>query len=343
MTANGAANDSHDEVEKKPGVVRKISKITFTIGPIRQEDLSTPELNKLMAMAQRFDITFDTVPILDSEQTDKLGYITLPFEIRTQEYLLVLYDRLTNLKLSPARDVSVKFPEELRRHVEEVRVQIHEAKKHKIEEEKKKAEKMKSSLFATYVDKDTGKDQLTEKFPEAKAITLRQYNFQWFGCLEFESPEKALETLKLANVIEIEGQKVKLVRTPPDFEEKKAQERSGRPQQQQRKRPNTTVGRIGNTGPKPLLSMSPAGRPFGRGGGMGGAMGGYGSGFGGGGYGNFGGGYGGGYGNQGYSGNFPLGAKRKSDLGDFGGSPKKPFGTMRGGYGGRSGGGGWGF
>lgn len=40
-------------------------------------------------------------------------------------------------------------------------------------------------------------------------------------------------------------------------------------------------------------------------------------------------GYAGGYGNQGYSGNFQLGAKRKSDLGDFGGSPKKPYG-MRG-------------
>lgn len=50
-----------------------VSKITFTVGPIRQEDLSTPELNKLMAMAQRFDITFDTVPILDSDQNDKLG------------------------------------------------------------------------------------------------------------------------------------------------------------------------------------------------------------------------------------------------------------------------------
>lgn len=44
------------------------------------------------------------------------------------------------------------------------------------------AEKMKRSLFATYVDKDTGKDQLTEKFPEAKEITLRQHNFQWY-CL----------------------------------------------------------------------------------------------------------------------------------------------------------------
>ncbi|XP_053392709.1 heterogeneous nuclear ribonucleoproteins A2/B1-like isoform X2 [Mercenaria mercenaria] len=328
MTANGATNDGHEEVEKKPGVVRKISKITFTVGPIRQEDLSTPELNKLMAMAQRFDITFDTVPILDSDQTDKLGYITLPFEIRTQEYLLVLYDRLTNLKLSPSRDVSVKFPDELRRHVEEVRTQIHEAKKVKIEEEKKKAEKMKRSLFATYVDKDTGKDQLVEKFPEAKEITLRQHNFQWFGCLEFETAEKALETLKANNVIEIEGQKVKLVRTAPDFEERKSQ--SSRPQQQNRKRPNTAGGRMGGggggrgggSGPKPLLSMSPGSRGYGRGGGGGMGMGGYGGGFGGG-YGDFGGGYGGGYGNQGYSGagNFQLGG--------YGG-------------GGRSGGGNWG-
>jgi len=48
-------------------------KITFTVGPIRQEDLSTPEINRLMAMAQRFQISFDTTPILDSNQTDKLG------------------------------------------------------------------------------------------------------------------------------------------------------------------------------------------------------------------------------------------------------------------------------
>lgn len=38
---------------------------------------------------------------------------------------------------------------------------------------------MKRSLYATYVDKDTGKEQLEEKFPEAKEITLRQHNFQW--------------------------------------------------------------------------------------------------------------------------------------------------------------------
>ena len=46
-------------------------------------------------------------------------------------------------------------------------------------------------------------------------------------------------------------------------------------------------------------------------------------------YQDYGGGYGGGYGNQGYgggAGNFQLGAKRKSDYSDFGGSPKKPFG-----------------
>jgi hypothetical protein len=38
-----------------------------------------------------------------------------------------------------------------------------------------------------------------------------------FGCLEFESVDKALETLKGNNTIEIEGQKVKLVRQAPDF------------------------------------------------------------------------------------------------------------------------------
>ena len=41
-------------------------------------------------------------------------------------------------------------------------------------------EKMKRSLFATYVDKDTGKDSLVEKIPDAKEIVLRQHNFQWY-------------------------------------------------------------------------------------------------------------------------------------------------------------------
>ena len=45
-------------------------------------------------------------------------YVTLPFEIRTQEYLLVLYDRLSNLKQNPARDVSAKFPDEFKKYVE---------------------------------------------------------------------------------------------------------------------------------------------------------------------------------------------------------------------------------
>jgi len=34
--------------------------------------------------------------------------------------------------------------------------------------------------------------------------------------MEFESSDKALEVLKKGKEIEIEGQKVKIVRTPPD-------------------------------------------------------------------------------------------------------------------------------
>jgi len=46
-------------------------------------------------------------------------YMTLPFEIRSQDYLLVLYDRLHNLKLGHGeREVSIKFPDELRRHID---------------------------------------------------------------------------------------------------------------------------------------------------------------------------------------------------------------------------------
>ncbi|KAL4240252.1 hypothetical protein ACF0H5_001046 [Mactra antiquata] len=331
MTATNGNVKQEEQEEKKPGTVRKVSKITFTIGPIRQEDLSTPAMNKLMAMAQRFDISFDTVSILDSDQTDKLGYITLPFEIRTQEYLLVLYDRLTNLKLSPSRDVSVKFPDELKNHVEEVRLKVHEEKKQKIEEDKQKAEKLKRSLFATWVDKDTGKASLEEKFPEAKEITLRQHNFQWFGCIEFETLDDALQTLKKSNQLEIEGQKVKLVRSAPDQAEDKKPSLG-----QNRKRANTGGSRSGggmhSSGPKPLLS-SPINRgSVNRGMGFGG------------GYRDYNSGYAGGYGQQGFTGNFQLGAKRKTDLGDFGGAAKKPYG-MRGGYGGGGrgrGGGMWG-
>jgi hypothetical protein len=56
-------------------------------------------------------------------------------------------------------------------------------------------------------------------------------------------------------------------------EEKKAQAQAGKPTQQNRKRPNTGGQRRsggggyggGGSGPKPLLSMSPAGRSYGRG------------------------------------------------------------------------------
>lgn len=361
-TGTDHQNGEDAEVEKKPGVVRKITKITFTIGPIKQEDLSTPELNKLMAMAQRFDISFDTVTILDSDQTDKLGYITLPFEIRSQEYLLVLYDRLNNLKLNPARDVSVKFPEEFRKHIDEMRQITADQRKAKLEAQKKKAELQKRSIYATYVDKDTGKDSLVEKFPEAKVVTMAQYNFQWFGQLEFETVEKALEVLKANSTIEIEGQKVKIVRLPPNYEEEKKKEQSQTSHRPPQKsgghrggsggggnrggyRQNSGGGGGGgyNAGPKPLM-------------GGGGGRGGYGGGGYGGGnmgqgvlgrYQDYGGGYGGGYGNQGYgnqggAGNFQLGAKRKSDYSDFGGSPKKTFGgSGRGGYGRGGGGGNW--
>jgi len=38
---------------------------------------------------------------------------------------------------------------------------------------------MRRSLYATFVDKDTGRESLVEKFPEAKEIIVRQHNFQW--------------------------------------------------------------------------------------------------------------------------------------------------------------------
>ena len=50
-----------------------VSKITFTIGPIRQEDFSLPELNRIIALAGKFTIDFDTVTILDTEEKDRLG------------------------------------------------------------------------------------------------------------------------------------------------------------------------------------------------------------------------------------------------------------------------------
>ncbi|WAQ96716.1 hypothetical protein MAR_029406 [Mya arenaria] len=314
----------------------RITKITFTVGPIRQEDLSTPELNKLMAMAQRFEITFDTIPVLDSNQTDKLGYITLPFEIRTQDYLLVIFDRLHNLKLGRGdREVSVKFPDELRRHVDE--------------------EKLKRSLFATFVDKDTGRDSLVEKFPEAKDITVRQHNFQWFGCMEFENADEALAVLKKGNQIEIEGQKVKIVRQPPDFEEMQKKQREQQQQYQQKghrdkPRPMSSPGGMRGGGgrgggPRPLLSNMGGGGGYNQRGGFSGRSGfGIGSGMGAG-VTAFNQGYGGGY-NQG-GGNYQLGSKRKTDMGDFGGSTKRPYDNKRGGYGGGGGGGrggrgGWG-
>lgn len=324
-------------MDKKPGVVKKITKITFTIGPIKQEDLSTPELNKLMAMAQRFDINFDTVPILDSDQTDKLGYVTLPFEIRSQEYLLVLYDRLSNLKLNPQRDVSVKFPEEFKKHIEEVRAFTAEQRRLKQEQAKQKLDLQRRSLYATYVDKDTGKDSLTEKFPEAKTITVSQHNFQWFGILEFESQEKALEVLKSNSEIEIEGQKVKIVRNAPNYEEEKKKQLEANKHnrtQSGNKRPFTSNrgggAPRGNQGPRPLLNV-------GRGGyGGGGYAGNYQASGGMGRYQDYGGSYGGGY-NQGYN-SYQVGAKRKSDYQDYAGAPKKPYGNQRGGYGGGRGG-----
>ena len=39
------------------------------------------------------------------------SYITLPFEIRTNRFLLMLYNRLSKLHIG-SRDMSVKFPEE---------------------------------------------------------------------------------------------------------------------------------------------------------------------------------------------------------------------------------------
>ena len=59
-----------------------------------------------MAMAQKFEITFDTIPILDSDQTDKLGYV-LTFDYASGDMIDValrwginVYDILCTLKLT---------------------------------------------------------------------------------------------------------------------------------------------------------------------------------------------------------------------------------------------------
>lgn len=359
-----------EEEEKKPGTVRKISKITFTIGPIRQEDFSQPELNRVIALAASFTINFETVEILDSGEKDRLGYVTLPFEIRSNRFLVMLYHRLSKLQIGN-RDMSVKFPEEFTAYIEEIKKKLQEQKEKRIEKAKKLAEAKKRSIFIQFVDKDSGVELLKEKFPEANEVTVHENKEKekWYGQVEFESTEIAEEILKENKEFELGDEKVKATKNPPwDNLAHKPRPKSapnkpagggkspgaGRGQKQQQHRPYSGGGGgmrapLMGSGPMSLMDM---GR-----GGMG--MGGFGGQMAGGRYSNYGGGnYQGGYGRGGGMaargmgggmGGFQLGAKRKGEFyDDFGGfdrSPKKPFGSGggRGGMGGRGGWGGGGY
>lgn len=327
-----------EEEEKKPGTVRRISKITFTIGPIRQEDFSLPELNRIIALAASFSINFDTVEILDTEEKDRLGYVTLPFEIRSNRFLMMLYNRLSKLQIGN-RDMSVKFPQEFLDYIEEVKKKLNEQREKRIEAAKKLAEAKKRSVFIAFVDKDSGVELLKEKFPEATEVTVHENKEKekWYGQVEFESTEIAEEILKENKEFELDGETVKTSKHPPwdnlkgkqRTPNKGGQQRGGGRggQHRQQNRPATTGGfgmrqPLMGSGPMSLMDM---GRP---------GMMGFGGQMGGGRYSNYGGGgYQGGYGRGGMGGGpmggmggYQLGAKRKGEFYDDFGAPKKPFG-----------------
>lgn len=358
-----------EEEEKKPGIVRRISKITFTIGPIRQEDFSQPELNRVIALAASFSINFDTVEILDTGEKDRLGYVTLPFEIRSNRFLVMLHQRLSKLQIGN-RDMSVKFPEEFTAYIDELKKKMQELKEKRIEKAKKLAEARKRSIFIQFVDKDSGVELLKEKFPESSDVTVHENKEKekWYGQVEFESTDIAEEILKENKEFELDGEKVKATKNPPwdnlghkprpkstpDKGKGGAQRGGGRGQNRPQSGRPASMGGMGmrtplmGSGPMSLMDM-------GRGG-----MGGFGGQMGGGRYSNYGGGnYQGGYGRGsmggrgmggGMGGGYQLGAKRKGEFyDDFGGfdrSPKKPFGGGDAGHwypGGRGmGGRGWG-
>lgn len=350
-----------EEEEKKPGIVRRISKITFTIGPIRQEDFSQPELNRVIALAASFSINFDTVEILDTGETDRLGYVTLPFEIRSNRFLLMLYQRLSKLQIGN-RDMSVKFPEEFIAYIDEIKKKMQEQKEKRIEKAKKLAEARKRSIFIQFVDKDSGVELLKEKFPESNEVTVHENKEKekWYGQVEFESTEIAEEILKENKEFELDGEKVKATKNPPwdnlghkprpkstpDKGRGGGQRGGGRGQNRPQSGRPASMGGMGMRGP--LMGSGPMSlMDMGRGG-----MGGFGAQMGGARYSNYGGGnYQGGYGRGsmagrgmgGGMGGYQLGAKRKGEFyDDFGGfdrSPKKPFG---GGGGRGMGGRGWG-
>lgn len=337
-----------EEEEKKPGTVRRISKITFTIGPIRQEDFSLPELNRIIALAASFSINFETVEILDTEEKDRLGYVTLPFEIRSNRFLMMLYNRLSKLQIGN-RDMSVKFPQEFIDYIDEIKQKLNEQREKRLEAAKKAAEAKKKSVFVCFVDKDSGVELLKEKFPEAVDVTVHENKEKekWYGQVEFDSTDTCEEILKENKEFELDGETVKTSKHPPwdnlrgkpRTPNKGGQQRGGGRggQQRQQNRPHSGGGMgnrqplMGGGGPMSLMDM---GRPA--------MMGSFGGQMGGGRYSNYGGGgYQGGYGRGGMGGQmggmggYQLGAKRKGEFYDDFGAPKKPYGGGgRGGFGG---------
>ncbi|KAL3876317.1 hypothetical protein ACJMK2_034179 [Sinanodonta woodiana] len=205
--------EKEDQDVPKFSIPKNMSQITVNIGPIKLQDLHAQELHQMFKASHAFSITFEKKD-LDSAKKEHVGYVRLPFEFKTSTYLICVYNKLKNLRIS-GRDMSVNFPQEFVKLVEA-------AKKHQDESRKKlmakkdivqaEEEAKKKSVYVNNIPPNTSEDALKTLFPDsANVIIPKNSEGTSYGLaiLEFDSADAAMMCIETSDEMELNGYKLK--------------------------------------------------------------------------------------------------------------------------------------
>ncbi|KAK3578716.1 hypothetical protein CHS0354_010099 [Potamilus streckersoni] len=237
-------NEKMDQVkegqqERPPRTL--LATITVNIGPLRMEDLDSPQMRDILNYSKGYTLTFekkeDGLLSKEKERARHEGFVKIPYEFYNDAYLVKTHNKLRNLHIDN-RDLSVTFPEEFLKIFEEctARIKLRQERRRKIQDMRRaNVESKKKSLFAKNIPPNIEEETLKAEFPGCTNVIIPKNSEGisiGFAVLEFESIENTMKCLETRNMVEIQNHKIHLSKislsgAPTDGSQNKGNQQRG--------------------------------------------------------------------------------------------------------------------
>ncbi|KAL4240253.1 hypothetical protein ACF0H5_001047 [Mactra antiquata] len=157
-----------------PASLAKVRLLKVNIGPIKQCDLKSDKLHEVLRLNDTFEIKFELRDCKDTTKKhdgvsaqEKIGFVRIPFEIRTPNYLIKVASILGNLHID-GKNMSVTFPDAFNKALEDCKAYMDETNRIR----NKQAELKKKQIVVKNVPPNVTEETIRSLFPEATKITL---------------------------------------------------------------------------------------------------------------------------------------------------------------------------